>query len=83
MTVQLRLNESEQKVVDLLKDTGAMTPSQIAVQSLMLPSETQDALNLLKKDGYVIIRETPDSADGSMVVLAGEVRSALMGSLLR
>ncbi len=80
MPVQLRLNESEQKVVDVLKDTGAMTPSQIAVQALMLPSETHDALRWLEKDGYVIIRETPDSADGSMVVLAGEVRSALIKS---
>ena len=80
MPVRLRLNQEEQKVVDLLKDTGAMTPSQIAVQALMLPSETHDALHRLKQDGYVIIRETPDSADGSMVVLAGAVRSALIKS---
>lgn len=80
MPVRLRLNQEEQKVVDLLKDTGAMTPSQIAVQALMLPSETHDALYRLKEDGYVIIRETPDSADGSMVVLAGAVRSALIKS---
>ena len=80
MPVQLRLNKKEQKVVNLLKDTGAMTPSQIAVQTLMLPSETHDALRQLEKDGYVIIRETSDSADGSMVVLDGVVRSTLAKS---
>jgi DNA-binding MarR family transcriptional regulator len=78
MPVQLRLNKKEQRIVDLLKDTGAMTPSQIAVQTLMLPSETYNALRRLEKDGYVIMRETPDSADGSMVVLTGAVRSALV-----
>jgi DNA-binding MarR family transcriptional regulator len=78
MPVQLRLNKKEQMIVDLLKDTGAMTPSQIAVQTLMLPSETYNALRRLEKDGYVIMRETPDSADGSMVVLTGEIRSALV-----
>lgn len=77
MSVQLRLNKKEQKVVDLLKDAGAMTPSQIAVQTLMLPSETHNALRRLEKDGYIIIRETSDSADGSMVVLDGGVRSTL------
>jgi hypothetical protein len=44
----------------------------------MLPSETYNALHRLEKDGFVIMRETPDSADGSMVVLTGEVRSALV-----
>ena len=78
MPVQLRLNKKEQRIVDLLKDTGAMTPSQIAVQTLTVPSETYNALRRLEKDGYVIVRETPDSADGSMVVLTGEVRSALV-----
>ena len=80
MPVQLRLNKKEQRIVDLLKDTGAMTPSRIAVQTLMVPSETHNALRKLEKDGYVIIRETPDSADGSMVVLSGEVRLALAKS---
>jgi len=81
MPVQLRLNRKEQRIVDLLKDTGAMTPSQIGVQTLMVPSETHNTLRKLEKDGYVIIRETPDSADGSMVVLAGEIRSALVRPL--
>jgi len=79
--MQLRLNKKERMIVDLLKDTGAMTPSQIAVQTLMLPSETHNTLRRLEKDGYVIIRETPDSADGSMVMLSGDIRSALVGSL--
>ncbi len=78
MPVQLRLNKREQMIVDLLKDTGAMTPSQIGVQTLMLPSETYNTLRRLEKDGYVIVRETPDSADGSMVVLDGEIRSTLV-----
>jgi DNA-binding MarR family transcriptional regulator len=77
MSVQLRLNKKEQKVVDLLKGTGAMTPSQIAVQTLMVPSETYNVLQRLEKDGYVHMLESSGSADGSMVVLAGEVRSAL------
>ncbi len=81
MMVQLRLNRKEQRIVDLLKETGAMTPSQIGVQTLMVPSETHNVLRKLEKDGYVIIRETPDSADGSMVMLAGEIRSALAKSL--
>ena len=80
MTVQLRLSESEQKVAGVLKDTGAMTPSQIGVRTLLLPSETYDTLRQLEKDGYVLTHETSDSADGSMVVLAGEIRSALMRS---
>lgn len=80
MPVQLRLNKKEQRIVDLLKDTGAMTPSQIAVQTLMLPSETYNVLRRLEKDGYVHILETSGSADGSMVVLAGEIRSALRQS---
>jgi DNA-binding MarR family transcriptional regulator len=77
MPVQLRLNKKEQRIVDLLKDTGAMTPSQIAVQTLMVPSETYDVLHRLERDGYVHVLESSGNADGSMVVLAGDVRSAL------
>jgi DNA-binding MarR family transcriptional regulator len=77
MPVQLRLNKKEQKVVDVLKGTGAMTPSQIAVQTLMVPSETYNVLQRLERDGYVHMLESSGSADGSMVVLAGEVRSTL------
>jgi len=80
MPVQLRLNKKEQMIVDLLKDTGAMTPSQIAVQTLMLPSETHNALRKLEKDGYVIIHPTTDTADGTMVLLTGEARFVLARS---
>jgi len=79
--MQLRLNERERKVVDLLKGAGAMTPSQISVKTLMKPSDTHDAIRRLEKDGYVVVRETADNADGSMVALTGDLRSALIQKL--
>ena len=77
MPIRLRLNEKEEKVVNALKGTGAMTPSQIAVETLMLPSETYEVLNELEEDGYIHRLTTSGSADPSMVVLDGEIRSKL------
>ncbi|MBS3783524.1 MAG: hypothetical protein KGY78_03685 [Anaerolineae bacterium] len=80
MPIRLRLNEREEKVMNALQGTGAMTPSQIAVETLMLPSETYDVLDKLEKDGYIHVLTTSGSADPSMVVLDGEIRSTLSKS---
>lgn len=66
--------------MNALKGTGAMTPSQIAVETLMLPSETYDVLDKLEKDGYIHVLTTSGSTDPSMVVLDGEIRSTLRKS---
>ncbi len=68
--MELRLNPKEERVVEVLRRGGAMSPSEIAVQTLMLPQETFDTLARLEKSGYIVMRDAPSTPDGKMVILS-------------
>lgn len=74
--MELRLNPKEERIIEVLRRGGAMSPSEIAVQTLMLPQETFDTLARLEKSGYIVIRDTPSTPDGKMVVLSSALYMA-------
>ncbi len=71
--MELRLKPNEKRIVELLGRSGAMTPSEIAVQTLMPPAETFDTLEKLAKSGFIVLRDTPTNPDGKLVILTSEV----------
>ncbi|MGB9723395.1 MAG: MarR family transcriptional regulator [Chloroflexia bacterium] len=75
--MELRLKPNEKRIIELLSRSGAMTPSEIAVQTLMPPAETFDTLEKLKESGYIVLRETPTSPDGQLVILTSEVHERI------
>jgi len=75
--MELRLKPDEKRIVELLGRSGAMTPSEIAVQLLMPPSKTLDTLKQLERSGYIVLRDTPTSPDGKLVILTSEVHEKI------
>jgi hypothetical protein len=75
--MKLRLSQDEEKVVDLLRKSGALTPSEISVQTLMGPGEMKKVLHDLEDLGYVVLRDTPDSPDGKLVILSNDMQDML------
>ncbi len=66
----IQLNEEQKKMLAWIERAGAVSPSQLAAQTKTLPQATWDMLNQLAEWGYVVIRPDPDSADGTLVVVA-------------
>ncbi len=75
--MELRLKPNEKRIIELLGRSGAMTPSEIAVQTLTPPAETFDTLERLEKSGFIVLRDTPTSPDGKLVILTSEVHERL------
>lgn len=75
--MELRLSAKEERVVEVLRRGGAMSPSEIAVQTLMLPQETFETLARLEKSGYVVVRDAPSTPDGKLVILSSALHTAL------
>jgi DNA-binding MarR family transcriptional regulator len=71
------LSVTETQVIEVLHLHGAMTPSEIAVQTLMLPQEMLGVLEQLVESGYVVMREFSSSPDGRFAVLSNSARRAL------
>lgn len=80
---RFQLNEQEEKVLSTLTLHGAMSPSQVAAQTWMLPGETRSMLQELAGAGFVLLREDTNSPDGWLVAITTEAREYLNGNLLR
>ena len=66
--MKLRLSQDEEKVVDLLRKSGALAPSEISVQTLMGPGEMKKVLHDLEDLGYVVLRTSATVADAGGTV---------------
>ena len=73
---QIKMDDDEEKVLQALSRTGAMQPSQLAAETLMLPADLNNLLRGLADLRLVILR--PDNTpDGQVVILTGEGKQAL------
>ena len=64
------LNETQKKVLAWIEKAGAASPSRLSAETRLSPQETWGLLNEMAEWGYVVIRDDPDSADGSLVFAA-------------
>ncbi|HLE29347.1 MAG TPA: helix-turn-helix domain-containing protein [Anaerolineales bacterium] len=63
----IQLSEEQKKALAWVERAGAVSPSQLAAQTKMLPQDTWDMLNKLAELGLIVMREDPDSVDGVLV----------------
>ncbi len=75
--MELRLKPNERRIIELLGRSGAMTPSEIAVQTLIPPAETFEMLERLERSGFIVLRDTPSNPDGKLVILTSEVHERI------
>lgn len=62
------LTYAQTKMLDWLDRHGAVSPSQVLAQTEFAPREAWDILQGLAQLGLLVIRDDPDSPDGSLVV---------------
>lgn len=62
------LTEPQTKMLDWLDRHGAVSPSQVLAQTEFAPREAWETLQSLAELGLLVIRDDPDSPDGSLVV---------------
>ncbi len=68
------LNEEQRKMLAWIERAGAMSPSQLAAETRTPPEETWGQLNQLADWGFVVMREDPGSADGTLVFIAPQLK---------
>ncbi|MEW6716193.1 MAG: MarR family winged helix-turn-helix transcriptional regulator [Chloroflexota bacterium] len=69
-----QLSEDENQVLSVLARSGAMSPSRLSAETLILPGKTLELLKGLVENGFVVIRDSKESADGMLVALTPEAR---------
>ena len=79
---QIKLNAQEQQVLQTLSRKGAMQPSQLAAETLIVPSEINDLLRSLADVKFVIVRDD-NTPDGQVVILTGEGKEAVSVALMQ
>jgi hypothetical protein len=62
------LTEAQSNLLDWLDRHGAVSPSQVLAQTELAPREAWDTIQELAQLNLVVIRQDPDSPDGSLVV---------------
>lgn len=73
--IRFELEEKERIVLSTLAKRGAMSPSQVAAETWILPGETISVLKTLSSAGFVLLREDTGSPDGMLVAITREARS--------
>ncbi len=75
---QYDLSEDELKVLKALAEFGAMQPSQLAAETLLLPADLNGVLKNLSDVRMRLIIVRPDETpDGQVVILTKEGKEAL------
>ncbi|MCL4265338.1 MAG: hypothetical protein KJ069_19135 [Anaerolineae bacterium] len=77
---QLELNDSESKVLNTLAVRGAMSPSQVAAETWILPGDMRTMLQDMASAGFVVLREDSNSPDGWLVAITNDARGYVNGS---
>lgn len=80
---QIQLDDNEQKVLATLAQRGAMSPSQVAAETWILPGEMKTVLQDLTSAGFVLMREDTNSPDGWLITITNEARIYLNGTISR
>lgn len=79
--IRFELEEKEKMLLKTLAKKGAMSPSQVAAETWILPGETLSLLRNLSGAGFVLLRNDTQSADGMLVAITADARSMLNGSV--
>jgi DNA-binding MarR family transcriptional regulator len=74
---KIELTDEERKVLRTLARSGAMSPSKVSAETLILPGKTLNLLKNMADVGLVFLRDDPASADGRVVVLTAQARDLL------
>lgn len=77
---QFELTDNETKVLNTLAGRGAMSPSQVAAETWILPGEMRTMLQEMASAGFVVLREDSNSPDGWLVALTNDARGFVNGS---
>lgn len=77
--IHFELEENEIKILYLLTQRGAMSPSQVAAEMWMLPGEALTLLQSLADENFVIMRSDSNSSDGMLVAPTAKARSFVKG----
>ena len=64
------LSDSQRQLLAWIDRAGAMSPSRLSAETRTPPEETWGQLSQLADWGYVVMREDPESADGTLVFIA-------------
>jgi DNA-binding MarR family transcriptional regulator len=80
---RFQLDEREEKILNTLVNRGAMSPSQVAAETWILPGEMRTTLQDLSDAGFVLLREDTNSPDGWLVTITNDARGFLNGSLIK
>lgn len=72
----IKLNAQEQQVLQTLSRKGAMQPSQLAAETLIVPGEINTLLASLADVKFVIVRDD-NTPDGKVVILTGDGKNAV------
>ena len=75
--MRIELKDEERKVLESLARSGAMSPSALAAEMLILPGNADELLKKLTDEGLVLMRDDADSADGKLVALSADARDLL------
>lgn len=68
------LSDSQRQMLAWIERAGAMSPSRVAAETRTPPEETWANLDRLAELGYVVVRDDPDSADGTLVFITPKSR---------
>jgi hypothetical protein len=71
---QFQLTANEEKVLNTLVGRGAMSPSQVAAETWILPGEMRTMLQEMANAGFVVLREDSNSPDGWLVTITNDAR---------
>jgi len=66
----IQLTDEQKKMLAWIERAGAVSPSQLAAQTKILPAEVWAMLNQLAELGLVVMREDSDSVDGVLVFIS-------------
>lgn len=64
------LSDAHRRLLACIEKGGAVSPSQLAADTMTLPQAAWNMLNDLAALGLVVIRDDPDSADGTLAFAA-------------
>lgn len=77
---QFELNDVETKVLNTLASRGAMSPSQVAAETWVLPGDMRVMLQEMASAGFVVLREDSNSPDGWLVAITNNARGYVNGN---
>jgi MarR family len=63
------LNDQQRQMLAWIERAGALSPSRLAAETRTPPDDTWGNLTYLAQQGYVVMRDDPESADGTLVFI--------------